>query len=236
MDAAFAELARIGCSHVVVNEMASRFAYERGPHGEIYYRFYDYLPDLDQYVESKPNAGTYPAEHLQPNLSRLQFMARTAAKYGLVPGFYAAHPRSVPESLLQRYPSHDSGSGFEYTASLYPGRNVGPYVVREWRPAAEIAEKAARNVIRYWRGLRDAARQVRPDFVLIAGLKNIAEEQGPILDGIDAGIDLQAESQRSDVGPSGTRRCADFAAEVHRPGWNRAPRVARTCSVYPAPG
>jgi len=250
VDAAFAELARIGCSHVIVNEMASRSGYERGPHGEIYYRFYDYLPDLDQYVESKLNAGTYPAEHLQANLSRLRFMARTAAKYGLVPGFYAAHPRSVPESLLQRYPwlrgarvdhtfrsyapryslsvahpmvrwhycelmqallravpeigflktlLNDSGSGFEYTASLYPGRNGGPYVVREWRPDAEIARKAAQNVIRYWRVLRDAARQVRPDFVLIVGLKNIAEEQGAILAGMDAGIDLQAESQRSDV-------------------------------------
>jgi len=250
VEAAFAELARIGCSHVVVNEMTSRFGYERGPHGEIYYRFYDYLPDIDQYVESKLNAGTYPAEHLQANLSRLQFMARTAARYGLVPGFYAAHPRSVPESLLQRYPwlrgaridhtfrsyaprynltvahpavrwhyseliqsllrevpeigflktlLNDSGSGFEYTASLYPGRNGGPYVIREWRPDAEIAQKAAENVIRYWRVLRDAARKVNPDFVLVAGLKNIAEEQGPILAGMDTGIDLQAESQRSDV-------------------------------------
>jgi hypothetical protein len=54
-------------------------------------------------------------------------------------------------------------------------------------------------VIRYWRVLRDAARQVNPDFVLVAVLKNIAEEQGPILAGMDAGIDLQAESQRSDV-------------------------------------
>ncbi|HJP34256.1 MAG: hypothetical protein QF689_04475 [Candidatus Latescibacteria bacterium] len=250
VDAAFAELARVGCSHVVVNEMASRFGYERGPHGEIYYRFYDYLPDIDQYVESKLNAGTYPAEHLQANLHRLQFMARTAAKYGLVPGFYAAHPRSVPESLLQRYPwlrgaridhtfrsyaprynlsvahplvrwhyselmqallrrvpeigfmktlLNDSGSGFEYTASLYPGRNGGPYVVREWRPDDEIAQRAAENVIRYWRVLRDAARQVNPDFVLIAGLKNIAEEQGPILAGMDTGIDLQTESQRGEV-------------------------------------
>lgn len=117
------------------------------------------------------------------------------------------HYCELMQTLLQQVPEigflktllDDSGFGFEYTASLYPGRNVGPYVVREWRPAAEIAEKTARNVIRYWRGLRDAARQARPDFVLIAGLKNIAEEQGPILDGIDAGIDLQAESQRSDM-------------------------------------
>ncbi|MBT6143801.1 MAG: hypothetical protein HOH74_00150, partial [Gemmatimonadetes bacterium] len=248
--ASFAELARIGCSHVIVNELASHHGYERGPHGEIYYRFYDYLPDLDQYVQTKLNAGTYPAEHLQANLSRLKYMASTAARYGLTPGFYAAHPRSVPESLLQRYPwlrgaridhtfrsyaprynltvahplvrwhyseliqcllrevpelgflktlLNDSGSGFEYTASLYPGRNGGPYIVREWRPDEEIARQAAHNVIRYWRVLRDAARKVNPDFVLVAGLKNIAEEQGPILAGMGTGIDLQAESQRSDV-------------------------------------
>lgn len=250
IEATFAELARVGCSHVVVNELASNGGYERGPHGEIYYRFYDYLPDLDQYVESKLNAGTYPAEHLQANLSRLQFLARTAASYGLTPGFYAAHPRSVPESLLERYPwlrgaridhtfrsyaprynltvahpavrwhytelmqkllqavpeigflktlLNDSGSGFEYTSSLYAGRNGGPYIVREWRSDEEIAQRAAENVIRYWRVLRDAARAVNPEFKLVAGLKNIAEEQGPILDGMDAGIDLQAESQRSDV-------------------------------------
>jgi hypothetical protein len=181
LEATFAELARVGCSHVVVNELVSHHGYERVPQGEIYYRFYDYLPDLDQYVETKLNTCTYPTEYLQANLSRLKFMAGTAARYGLVPGFYAAHPRSVPESLLQRYPwlrgaridhtfrsyaprynlsvahplvrwhygelmqallravpeigflktlLNDSGSGFEYTASLYPSRNGGPYVVR----------------------------------------------------------------------------------------------------------
>ena len=251
IDATFAELARTGCSHVIVNEVVSPFGYERGPHGEIYYRFYDYLPDLDQYVESKLNAGTYPAEHLQANLQLLQQLSGQAVAYGLVPGFYAAHPRSVPESLLTRYPHlrgaridhtfrsylprytltvahpavrwhyaeligallravpeigfmktllNDSGSGFEYTSSLYPGRNGGPYIVREWRPDAEIAQRAADCVIGYWRGLRDAAREVNPAFRLIVGLKNIAEEQGPILAGMDTGIDLQTQSQRSDVG------------------------------------
>jgi hypothetical protein len=243
------ELARLGCTHVVINELARRSC-ETGPVGEVYYRFYDYTPDIDQYVETRLNAGTYPREYLQANLSLLKQLARLADRYGLIPGFYAAHPRSVPESLLARYPFlrgaridhtfrsyqpryalsvahpavrwhyaelirtllaevpelgfikmllNDSGSGFEYTASLYPGRNGGPYIVREWRPDAEIAARAADNVIRYYRMLRDAARQVNPDFHLMTGLKNIAEEQEPILAGMDSGIDLQTQSQRSDI-------------------------------------
>jgi hypothetical protein len=240
------ELARLGSTHVVINELA-RPSLETGPDGEVYYRFYDYTPDIDQYVETRLNAGTYPSDHLEANLDQLKTMAQRVDKYGLIPGFYAAHPRSVPESLLARYPHlrgaridhpfrayrprytlsvahpavrwhyaelirslltevpelgfikmllNDSGSGFEYTASLYTGRNGGPYVVREWRPDDEIARLAAGNVIRYYRTLRDAAREVNPDFHLMTGLKNIAEEQDPILAGMDEGIDLHGLAER----------------------------------------
>lgn len=249
VDASMQELARLGCTHVVINELARR-AFETGPAGEVYYRFYDYTPDIDQYVETRLNAGTYPREYLQANLDLLAQVAATAERYGLIPGLYSAHPRSVPESLLQRWPHlrgaridhtfrsylprytlsvahpavrwhyaelirtllrevpqlgfikmllNDSGSGFEYTSSLYAGRNGGPYIVREWRPDEEIARLAAENVIRYYRMLRDAAREVNPDFHLMTGLKNIAEEQTPILAGMDTGIDLQTQSQRSDI-------------------------------------
>ena len=249
IDASMQELARIGCTHVVINELARR-SFEAAPKNEVYYRFYDYTPDIDQYVETRLNAGTYPREYLGANLDLLQRVAQTAEKYGLIPGLYSAHPRSVPESLLQRWPHlrgaridhtfrsylprytlsvahpavrwhyaelirtllsevpqlgfikmllNDSGSGFEYTASLYAGRNGGPYIVREWRPDEEIARLAAENVIRYYRMLRDAAREVNPDFQLMTGLKNIAEEQTPILAGMDTGINLQTQSQRSDV-------------------------------------
>ncbi len=243
------ELARLGCTHVVINELARRAA-ESSTLGEVYYRFYDYTPDIDQYVETPLNAGTYPREYLQANLSLLQMLAKLANKYGLIPGLYSAHPRSVPDKLLSKFPFlrgaridhtfrsyhprytlsvahpavrwhyaelirtllkevpelgfikmllNDSGAGFEYTASLYPGRNGGPYIVREWRPDDEIARLAANNVIRYYRTLRDAARQVNPDFHLMTGLKNIAEEQEPILNGMDRGINLQTQSQRADV-------------------------------------
>ncbi len=249
VDASMQELARLGCTHVVINELARR-SFEAAPKGEVYYRFYDYTPDIDQYVETRLNVGTYPREYLGANLDLLRRVAETAEKYGLIPGLYSAHPRSVPESLLERWPHlrgaridhtfrsylprytlsvahpavrwhyaelmrtllrevpqlgfikmllNDSGSGFEYTSSLYAGRNGGPYVVREWRPDAEIARLAAENVIRYYRMLRDAAQEVNPTFQLMTGLKNIAEEQTPILAGMDSGINLQTQSQRSDV-------------------------------------
>lgn len=249
LESSMRELARLGCNHIVINELARRSA-ETGPKGEVYYRFYDYTPDIDQYVETKLNAGTYPREYLLSNLSLLKSLAKMADKYGLIPGFYAAHPRSVPDSLLAKFPFlrgaridhtfrsyhprynltvahpavrwhqaelirtllkevpelgfikmllNDSGSGFEYTASLYSGRNGGPYIVREWRPDDEIARLAANNVIRYYQTLRDAAREINPDFHLMTGLKNIAEEQEPILNGMDTGINLQTQSQRSDI-------------------------------------
>lgn len=252
-DEAFRQLARLGCSHAIVNELAQFMPYEDGPDGEIYYRFYAYLPDIDQYVESELNQGTYPLEYLQANLSLLKALARLADKYGLTPGMNVANPRSVPESLLERYPYlrgarvdhtfrayrprytltlahpavrwhyaelmrkllaevpelgfittliNDSGAGFEYTNSLYPGRNGGPYMVREWLSHDQIARAAADNIVRYYRVLRDAARSVRPDFRLIVGLKNIAEEAEIVLEGLDDGIDRKTESQRHDADKS----------------------------------
>ena len=250
IEASMQEMARLGASRVIVNELATPFGQERGPVGEIYYRFYDYLPDLDQFVETKFNRGTYPPEVLEANLNSLKRLAALADRYGLIPGMEIANPRSVPESLLQRYPFlrgaridhpyrsfeprytltlahpavrwhyaelmrnvlkevpelgfvttlvNDSGAGFEYTASLYPGRNGGPYIIKEWMPDDVIAKAAAENVIRYYRLLRDAAHETHPDFRIITGLKNIAEESSIITAGIDNGIDLRMISQRIDV-------------------------------------
>ena len=247
------EVARMGCSHVTVNELAQPMPYETGPDGEIYYRFYAYTPDIDQFVESKLNKGTYPREYLSANLNLLKAQAQLAERYGLRPGMWVANPRSVPESLLAKYPFlrgarvdhtfrayrprytltlahpavrwhyaelirnllrevpqlgfmstliNDSGSGFEYTNSLYPGRNGGPYIVREWLSHDEVARLAAENVIRYYRGLRDAAHEVTPDFRVIVGLKNIAEESEHVLEGMGDGIDRQTQSQRHDADTS----------------------------------
>ena len=236
------ELARLGCSNVVINSLSTPFSLETGPPGEIYYRFYIGAPDLDQFTETALNQGSYPPEYLDANMQFLKAQAKLAEKYGISPGLYICNPRSVPEALLEKYPFlrgarvdhpfrsfrprynltlghpavrwhyarmlsnimneipeisfittflNDSGSGFEYTARLYSGRNGGAYIAREWITHDEFATAAADNVVRYYRLLRDTGREINPEFHIIAGLFAIPEEQPLIMDKMDAGIDLQ---------------------------------------------
>ena len=98
------EYARLGFTHIEVNGLAPPFPIEEGVPGEFYRDFYTYCPALDQFVESRLNRGTYPAEYLQANLNNLKTSARLAVRYGLVPGLVCFEPRSVPEALLQKYP------------------------------------------------------------------------------------------------------------------------------------
>lgn len=248
-EAAMRETARLGCCFMPVNALPSPFSFEQGPIGEIYWRFYQYLPDIDQYVDSRLNHGIYPPEYLEANLHFLKEQATRAVRYGLTPGMQIANPRSAPEEFFQRYPYlrgpridhtfrcyqprytmtlahplvrwhyatlleklmkevpqlgflstlvNDSGSGFEYTESLYPGRNGGPYLIREWRPHNEIARAASRLIIQYYRTMRDVGRQTNPEFRLLVCLNNIEEEKGIIYDGIDDGLDRLARTQRYD--------------------------------------
>ncbi|HKJ90075.1 MAG TPA: hypothetical protein VJ960_03010 [Oceanipulchritudo sp.] len=248
-EAAIRETARMGCRYVAVNALPSPNAYETGPIGEVYFRFYQYLPDLDQYVDTRLNHGIYPPEYLHANLHFLKEQSERAVRYGLTPGMHVANPRSAPETFFQRYPYlrgpridhtfrcyeprytmtlthpvvrwhyatllekllrecpeigflstliNDSGSGFEYTESLYPGRNGGPYMVREWRSHAEIARRAAELVIKYYRGMRDTGRKVNPDFRILLGLNNIEEEKQIIYDGLEDGLDRLDRTQRYD--------------------------------------
>ncbi len=82
------------------------------------------------------------------------------------------HYAEMLEKLLRHVPSleymsvwsNDSGAGFEYTNSLYVGRNGGGYVIREWKGDTEIAEAAANNLVRFMKTLRDAGRKVNPKF------------------------------------------------------------------------
>ena len=99
------EYARLGFTHIEVNGLATPFPIEEGVPGEFYRDFYTYCPGLDQFVESRLNQGTYPGEYLQANLNNLKVNARLALRYGLSPGLVCFEPRSVPETLLQKYPS-----------------------------------------------------------------------------------------------------------------------------------
>ena len=98
------EYARLGFTHIEVNGLATPFPHEQGVPDEYYPDFYTYCPALDQFVESRLNRGTYPAEYLQANLNFLKANAALALKYGLTPGLLCFEPRSVPDSLLQKYP------------------------------------------------------------------------------------------------------------------------------------
>jgi hypothetical protein len=255
-EASIRELARLGFSHVPVNALAKDMPAEQGPPGEIYYRFYYFSPDLDQFVETPLNAGAYAPEYLQANLALLKENARLAVKYGLTPGLNISSPRSVPESVLEKYPylrgarvdhpfrsyrprftltlshpvvrwhyaelmrrlmrevtelgyiylwTNDSGSGFEYTASLYAGRNGGAYLVREWKSHEAIAKAAAENVLRYFRTLRAAAAETRPDFRLLFNLFSFSNEEPFILDGLTEGLDLWVAPKELDDSPRGRR-------------------------------
>ncbi len=250
------ELARLGFSHIPVNALAKDMPAEQGPPGEIYYRFYYFSPDLDQFVETPLNAGAYSPEYLEANLTLLKENARLAVKYGLTPGLNISSPRSVPDAVLEKYPylrgarvdhpfrsyrprytltlshpavrwhygelmrrlmrevpelgyiylwTNDSGSGFEYTASLYAGRNGGAYLVREWKSHEAIAKAAADNVLRYFRTLRDAAAETRPDFRLLFNLFSFSNEEEFILDGLSEGLDLWVAPKELDDSPRGKR-------------------------------
>ena len=250
------ELARLGFSHVPVNALAKDTPAEQGPPGEIYYRFYYFSPDLDQFVETPLNAGAYSPEYLEANLALLKENARLAVKYGLTPGLNISSPRSVPDAVLEKYPylrgarvdhpfrsyrprftltlshpavrwhyaelmrrlmrevpelgyiylwTNDSGSGFEYTASLYAGRNGGAYLVREWKSHEAIAKAAADNVLRYFRTLRDAAAETRPDFRLLFNLFSFSNEEEFILDGLTEKLDLWVAPKELDDSPRGRR-------------------------------
>ncbi len=244
----FRTLARLGFSHAEVNGLAFPVPLENGPKGEVYYRFYTYCPALDQFVASRLNQGIYPDDYLQANLNNLKTNAALAARYGLTPGLVCFEPRSVPEKLIQRYPtlrgarvdhpirsfqprynlsighpvvrehyaemmenlmkevpaleyisvwSNDSGAGFEYTSSLYVGRNGGGYVIREWKGDREIADAAANNLIRFMRVLRDAGRKVNPKFRTLVRFEPFTAEQDYIWEQLEDGIDVEVSSLKT---------------------------------------
>jgi hypothetical protein len=98
------QVARMGFSHLTINSLGAGPAHESGPPGDVYSWFYDYSPDLDQFVDSSLLKGYYPAEYLKGNLERLKANAALALKYGLVPGLHINSPRSMPEEFWLRYP------------------------------------------------------------------------------------------------------------------------------------
>lgn len=236
------QLARLGFTHVTVNRLADR-ALESGPPGDVYSWFYDYSPDLDQFVESPLSKGYYPTDYLRANLASLKRTASLALEHGLVPGLHINSPRSMPESFWREYPylrgarvdhpresflprytlamahpavqdhyrhlvrallaevpqigfihvwTNDSGAGFEFTSSLYAGRNGGPYLIREWKSDEEIERKASENVLTYFYLLRDEGQAANKKFRLVCDLGPFYKERPRIIRGLGKGIDAGA--------------------------------------------
>ncbi|RMD93339.1 MAG: hypothetical protein D6814_15785, partial [Calditrichaeota bacterium] len=239
------EMARAGYTHLEVNGLVAPVPFEDPVPGEYYSQFYTYCAALDQFVQSELNKGIYPIEYLTANLNLLKKYAALGRKYGLEPGILCFEPRSVPEKLLQKYPtlrgarvdhpfrsrrprytltiahprvqahyremmqkllhevpdlaymsiwSNDSGAGFEYTSSLYVGRNGGPYLIREWRTHEQIAEVAGKNVVRFMKILRDAAAEINPGFRVSLRLEPFKVEHDIILQHLEQNLDVEVPS------------------------------------------
>jgi hypothetical protein len=112
------------------------------------------------------------------------------------------HYAEMLENLLREVPaleymsvwSNDSGAGFEYTNSLYVGRNGSGYVIREWKGDTEIAEAAANNLVRFMKTLRDAGRRVNPNFRTLIRLEPFWVEHDYIWKQLGNGLDVEVSS------------------------------------------
>lgn len=99
--------------------------------------------------------------------------------------------KEVPELGYISIWTNDSGAGFEYTSTLYVGRNGGAYLIREWKSNEEIAKNAGENIMRFMKLLRDAARKVNPEFRVIGRLEALSAERHVIDREIGNGIDVE---------------------------------------------
>jgi len=140
------QMARLGFTHLEVNGLASPEGHEEGVPGEVYPRFYTYLPALDQFVASFLNRGCYPKRYLKRNLERLKADSRLAARYGLIPSITCFEPRSVPERLLAKYPELRGARVDHPFRSFKPRFNLAvshPVVRRHYR---ELIQNLLREV------------------------------------------------------------------------------------------
>ena len=112
------------------------------------------------------------------------------------------HYREMMEKIMEAAPnidymtiwSNDSGAGFEYTASLYVGRNGGGYEIREWKNDDEIVEAAANNIIRFMKNLRTAGRKTNPDFRCILRNETFYAEQNHLRANLEPGLEVETST------------------------------------------
>jgi hypothetical protein len=102
--------------------------------------------------------------------------------------------RSVPDLSYMSVWTNDSGAGFEHTASLYVGRNGGPYMIREWRNHDKVAQAAGESIVRYLENLQSAAAQINPDFDVILRIEPFKVEHAHIKAGMGNHVTWEAPS------------------------------------------
>ena len=90
--------------------------------------------------------------------------------------------------------TNDSGAGFEHTASLYVGRNGGPYMIREWRSHDKVAQAAGESIVRYLKNLQSAASEINPKFDVILRIEPFKVEHEHIKKGMGDHITWEAPS------------------------------------------
>ncbi|MHC4471395.1 MAG: hypothetical protein ACYS99_10565 [Planctomycetota bacterium] len=109
------------------------------------------------------------------------------------------HYREMMRNLMHAVPAlgclsvwtNDSGAGFEFTRSLYVGPNGSAYLVREWSEEDVFTKAAADNAIGFLRLLRDAAREVNPDFRVTTRLEPFGPERTRVMAGLGKGLDVE---------------------------------------------
>jgi hypothetical protein len=102
--------------------------------------------------------------------------------------------RHVPDLSYMSVWTNDSGAGFEHTASLYVGRNGGPYMIREWRNHDKVAQAAGESIVRYLKNLQGAAAQLNPDFDVILRIEPFKVEHQHIKAGMGPHVTWEAPS------------------------------------------
>jgi len=100
----------------------------------------------------------------------------------------------VPELAYLSVWSNDSGAGFEHTASLYVGRNGGPFLIREWHSEKVIAEAAGRSALRFLRLLQETATDTNPDFEVSLRIEPFKVEHDTLWEGMGRGLTIEAPS------------------------------------------
>jgi len=102
--------------------------------------------------------------------------------------------RAVPDLSYMSVWTNDSGAGFEHTASLYVGRNGGPYMIREWRNHEKVAQAAGESIVRYLKNLRSAAEQINPEFDIILRIEPFKVEHEHVKAGMSQHITWEGPS------------------------------------------